>query len=103
MSGNQLSAIWQADLIVRYPNLFDQKINRRVAAPFYPSVGDGWSDLVETAIIRITTAVTATSGRIAQDRPHRGKMRGNCGWSRTATEDSLFEEVDPSTLNLEEE
>jgi hypothetical protein len=59
MSGNQTNRTWQAELVDRYPGLFNQEINGRVMAPGYPNTGDGWRDLVETAIGRIAAAVAA--------------------------------------------
>jgi hypothetical protein len=59
MSGNQSNRTWQAQLVARHPGLFNQEINGRVIAPGYPMVGDGWRDLVETAIGRIASAVAA--------------------------------------------
>jgi hypothetical protein len=59
MSGSPTTPTWQADLVARYPDLFNQEIHGRVIAPGYPSVGDGWRDLVETAVGRIATAVAA--------------------------------------------
>jgi hypothetical protein len=43
--------------------LFNQEINGRVMAPGYPNTGDGWRDLVETAIGRIAAAVAAAPSR----------------------------------------
>jgi hypothetical protein len=61
MSGNQTNRTWQAELVDRYPGLFNQEINGRVMAPGCPNTGDGWRDLVETAIGRIAAAVAAAS------------------------------------------
>ena len=58
MSGNS-NRTWQADLVARYPDIFNQEFEGRVTAPGYPSVGDGWRDLIETVIGRIATAVAA--------------------------------------------
>jgi hypothetical protein len=66
MSGSQTNRTWQADLVARYPGLFDQQINGRVTAPGYPTTGDGWRDLVETAIGLIASAVAATPGGTLQ-------------------------------------
>jgi hypothetical protein len=60
MSGSPTAPTWQAQLVARYPDLFNQEIHGRVIAPGYPSVGDGWRDLVERAVGRIATAVAAT-------------------------------------------
>jgi hypothetical protein len=62
MSGNPTTPTWQSQLVARYPALFNQEIYGRVTAPGYPSVGDGWRDLVETAIGRIATGVAAAPG-----------------------------------------
>jgi hypothetical protein len=59
MSADQSNRTWQADLVARYQDLFHQEFHGRVTAPGFPSVGDGWRDLVETAIGRIATAVAA--------------------------------------------
>ena len=76
MSGNQTT--WQADLVARHPALFDQEINGRVTAPGFPSVGDGWRDLVETAIGRMATAVARAPGgvlKIGQIKQKFGTLR----------------------------
>ena len=40
---------WQSDLMLRYPQLFQQA--------GYPTVGDGWQDLIERAVARVAAAV----------------------------------------------
>jgi hypothetical protein len=55
---DKLNRTWQADLVARYPALFNQEINGRVLAPGFPCVGDGWRDLVQRAIERIAAAVS---------------------------------------------
>ena len=65
MSASQTNRTWQADLVARYPDIFNQEFAGRVTTPGYPSVGDGWRDLVETAISRIANAVaTAPTGSV---------------------------------------
>jgi hypothetical protein len=59
MTANQTNLTWRDQLVARFPALFDQEINGRVNTPGFPLVGDGWRDLVETAIVRIATAVAA--------------------------------------------
>jgi hypothetical protein len=59
MSSNQSNRTWQAELVARYPNLFNEEFNGRVTAPGYPTCGDGWRDLVQTAVGRIASAVAA--------------------------------------------
>jgi hypothetical protein len=78
MSGSPTTPTWQAQLVARYPDLFNQEIHGRVIAPGYPSVGDGWRDLVETAIGRIATAVAAVPGgsvKIGQIKQKFGTLR----------------------------
>lgn len=53
MSGHQAERTWQSDLIERYPHLFQTE----TGTPGLPAVGDGWRDLVETAVRRIADAV----------------------------------------------
>jgi hypothetical protein len=78
MSGNQTNRTWQAELVDRYPGLFNQEINGRVMAPGCPNTGDGWRDLVETAIGRIAAAVAAAPSRsvgITQIKEKFGALR----------------------------
>jgi hypothetical protein len=53
MSEHQTKRNWQSDLIERYPRLFTVTENGQTYAPGCPSVGDGWRELVETAVGRI--------------------------------------------------
>jgi hypothetical protein len=57
MSDQQTSPSWQAQLVARHPRLFDITIDGR-PHPGYPAVGDGWRELVETAVERIAVAVS---------------------------------------------
>lgn len=75
MSGNQADSTWQAERVARYPALFHQEFNGRVTARGYPSVGDGWRDLVETAVGRIASTVAAAPGGIGPDRPNQREIR----------------------------
>jgi hypothetical protein len=78
MSANPTTPTWQSQLIARYPDLFNQEINGRVTRPGHPMVGDGWRDLVETAIGRIATAVAAApsgSVGISQIKEKFGALR----------------------------
>jgi hypothetical protein len=69
VSGNQTNRTWQAALVARYPDLFIEESNGRIGTPGYPTCGDGWRDLVETAIGRIATAVVAApSGSVGIDQ-----------------------------------
>jgi hypothetical protein len=68
MSANPTNRSWQADLVARYPNLFNTEIHGQIRRPGWPEVGDGWQDLVQRAVERIDAAVTAApdSLRITQ-------------------------------------
>src|ERR1700730_14384076 len=62
MSEHQINRNWRIDLIERHPHLFQTE----TGTPGYPAVGDGWRDLVETAVGRIADAVAAApSGSLA--------------------------------------
>jgi hypothetical protein len=56
MSEHQTWRNWQSDLIKLYPRLFTFTENGQSFAPGCPSVGDGWRELVETAVERIAAA-----------------------------------------------
>jgi hypothetical protein len=78
MSGSPRNPTWQAQLVARFPALFSQETNGRVSAPGFPSVGDGWRELVETAISRIAIAVAAVPGgslKIGQIKEKFGTLR----------------------------
>jgi hypothetical protein len=78
MSGSPTNPTWQSRLVARHPVLFNQDINGRVIAPGHPSVGDGWRDLVETAVGRIAAAVAAAPGgsvKIGQIKEKFGTLR----------------------------
>ncbi len=78
MSADQSNRTRQADLVARYPDLFRHESNDRVTSPGYPSVGDGWRNLVETAIGRIAGAVAkvpAGSVKIGQVKQKYGTLR----------------------------
>jgi hypothetical protein len=69
MSAHQANRTWQSDLIARHPALFTITENGQTSTPGWPTVGDGWRELVETAVGRIADAVAsapAGSLRIVQ-------------------------------------
>ena len=75
---NKLNPHWQADLVARHPDLFNEESGGQISTPGFPSVGDGWRDLVETAIGRIATAVAAApagSLQIGQIKEKFGTLR----------------------------
>jgi hypothetical protein len=89
---------WQADLVARYPDLFNQEIHGRVIAPGYPSVGDGWRDLVERAADRIAdtlAAVPSGSVTVTEIKSKYGTLRMYwCGADLTqATENAVADAV----------
>ncbi len=63
MTGNQGGPTWRSDLIARYPRLFGRKAGNPADMPGYPAVGDGWRDLIETALRRIAEAMAASPSR----------------------------------------
>lgn len=66
---------WQDRLIARYPDMFRATMAGREYAPGWPVVGDGWQDLVETAVGRIASAAGAFPVRIAQIKSKHGTVR----------------------------
>jgi hypothetical protein len=52
---------WRVELVLTYPDLF-HPVGHPPAAMGWPSVGDGWRDLLERACVRIRAAVRAEGG-----------------------------------------
>lgn len=71
---------WQHRLLARYPTLFTRQkfgTGEQVSAG-YPAVGDGWRDLIETAIERIADVMRAHPGAsvsIKQIKEKFGSLR----------------------------
>ena len=59
MTTERTQPTWQSDLIARHPALFNLTEHGRTSTPGWPTCGDGWRDLVETAVGRIAKAVAA--------------------------------------------
>lgn len=70
---------WRTHLMQTYPHLFTRKIEGRMVQSGYPSVEDGWRDIVETAITRINSALNNASPQesihIAQIKEKLGGLR----------------------------
>jgi hypothetical protein len=69
---------WQTELMARYPELFRQEFCGRVTEPGYPTVGDGWRDLVEKTVVRIAAAIAGVPGaslKIGQIKEKLGTLR----------------------------
>lgn len=78
MSEHPHARSWQADLVARYPDLFVQEIHGRASTPGYPAVGDGWRDLVETAVARIADVAESLENgslKIGQIKEKFGTLR----------------------------
>jgi hypothetical protein len=84
MVGNQ-NCEWRAALVAQYPAIFDVLIDGRVLAPGYPTVEDGWRDLVERTVGRIAfitgKAPSGSSLSIVQIKAKYANMR--LYWSGT--------------------
>jgi hypothetical protein len=65
---------WRRALVDRYPHLFLHGSKKKQFAPGYPTVGDGWRELVERAIERIE-AVASGRVRINQIKQKFGTLR----------------------------
>jgi hypothetical protein len=69
---------WQSDLVARHPRLFQITENGRTCTPGYPAVGDGWRELIETAVGRIASAMSGAAAgwvRIVQINSKFGTLR----------------------------
>jgi hypothetical protein len=95
MSGNQTNRTWQADLVARFPHLFDTEIHGQIRRPGFPEVGDGWKDLVQLAIERIAVAVSAApdSLRITQIKSKFATIR-IYWWAGPGFTDAMGDAVD---------
>jgi hypothetical protein len=65
---------WRRALVERYPHLFLRGSKGKQFAPGYPTVGDGWRELVEKAIDRIEEAGNGRI-RINQIKEKYGSLR----------------------------
>lgn len=96
MSGNQQNRAWQAELIARYPALFDVRVGGRTQTPGFPTVEDGWRDLVERTVGRIAAALAdAPSGSslsVIQIKSKFGSLR--LYWSSTGLTDETMSAVE---------
>ncbi|WP_024513342.1 hypothetical protein [Bradyrhizobium sp. ARR65] len=82
---------WRDKLIARHPNLFRTIFDGEPLMAGFSDVGDGWRELVETALIRIEAAVAGAptgSAIIVQIKPKFGRLRlswvenTESGWGR---------------------
>jgi hypothetical protein len=95
MSGHQTERAWQSALIARHPALFTVEENDRSTTPGWPAVGDGWRELVETAVGRIADAVAAApagSLQIVQVKEKFGALR--LYWQSTGLSDEIKNAVE---------
>ncbi|MDB5670961.1 MAG: hypothetical protein JWO25_1920 [Alphaproteobacteria bacterium] len=75
---SEVSKSWQALLMDNHRRLFETQVDGRLVREGYPEVGDGWRDLVETAVGRIAAAVTGTPDgalKILQIKTKFGSLR----------------------------
>jgi hypothetical protein len=71
---------WQSALVARHPGLFILSENGRTFTPGYPEVGDGWRELIETAVGRIAAALSGAKAqagwvRIVEIKSKYGTLR----------------------------
>jgi len=74
----QRSGDWRWALAAAHPALFSQTFQGRIITPGKPEVGNGWRDLVETAVSRIAAAVAADpigSASVDQIKGKFGSLR----------------------------
>jgi hypothetical protein len=78
MLAHQEKGTWQDALVARHPAIFNLTENGRSYAPGAPTCGDGWRDLIETAVGRIADALAAApsgSVTIVQAKEKFGTLR----------------------------
>jgi hypothetical protein len=93
---------WQDDLVARHPDLFTLTQNGQTSTPGWPTVGDGWRDLVETAVARIADAVaTAPAGslRIVQVKSKFAGLR--LYWQSAGLSDEIKNAVEEAVALAE--
>jgi hypothetical protein len=78
---------WRADLLNRYPDLF-QPHGDPPTAQGWPSVNDGWRDLLERACVRIRAAVLVDGGTF-----HATQIKEKFGSLRLYWEGSLSQKA----------
>jgi hypothetical protein len=69
---------WRQELMAQYPKLFNMELDGRKTTLGFPEVGDGWRELVETAVSRIATAMAAApegSLHVVQIKEKFGTLR----------------------------
>jgi hypothetical protein len=78
MLAHQTKRTWQDDLVARYPHLFNLTEHGRTFTPGYPTVGDGWRELIEMAVGRIADTLAAapsSSVTVVQVKEKFGTLR----------------------------
>lgn len=97
MSGQREKRDWRDALIASYPGLFKVTESGLIGTPGYPTVGDGWRELVETAVARIAKAVDAAQPGSAKIVQIKEKFGGLClywqGWQLGAATDDAIDEA----------
>jgi hypothetical protein len=79
---------WRIELVLAYPELF-HPVGDPPAATGWPSVGDGWRDLLERACARIRAAVRADGGAF-----HATQIKEKYGTLRFYWEGALSREAE---------
>ena len=102
MSAHQANRTWQSDLVARHPALFNLTEHGRTSTPGWPTVGDGWRELVETAVGRIAKAVAAApagSLRIVQVKEKFAGLR--LYWQSAGLSDEIKNAVEEAVALAE--
>ena len=66
---------WRRAVIDAHPDLFRMKSRGETFTPGYPTVGDGWRNLIEKAVARIAAACIGRSVKLTQIKEKYGGVR----------------------------
>ncbi len=102
MSGDRANRTWQSNLVARHLALFTITEDGQTATPGWPTCGDGWRELVETAVGRVADAVAAApagSLRIVQIKEKFAGLR--LYWQSAGLSDGIKNAVEEAVALAE--
>ena len=95
MLAHETKRSWQDLLVARHTHLFTVMQNGQTSTPGWPTCGDGWRELVETAIGRIAVAVAAAPPGSLQIVQVKEKFAGlRVYWNGACLDDEIKNAVE---------